>query len=276
MASSHVQFEQVSTSRGQVACYVQGEGPPVLFIIGYLARWSAWETQIEAFSPVFKTLAFDHIGLGESTGEPAQSMQDFAQDCFELITHFNWQKVHVVGVSMGGMIAQEFALTYPQHVQSLTLIVTHPGGFRNLLPPLKGWPLFLKAQWAQNPRKRLDHLSRLLIPPARLAQLDRNRVHQQLTREFLPRPPSYVRLSHMKAIIKHNTRKRLSSLTSPTLIIQAQKDLLVHPKGSLRLHTLIPHSQLLSFAEAGHGVIRQVPSLINDPLLRFLQDHTPT
>ena len=262
-------------SRGQISYHMQGEGPPVVFVIGYMARYTAWESQIKTFSKYFTTLAFDHIGLGTSQGDPARSMQDFAQDCLEVIQYFQWEHVHVIGVSMGGMIAQEFALRYPQYIRSLTLIVTHPGGIRCLPPPLKGWPFFLKAQLARSVKKRIEALSHLLIPPARLAQLDQTLVYQRLTEEFIPRPPSKVRLSHLWAIIKHNTQKRLNTLKCPTLIIQAQQDYLVHPRGSLRLRILIPHSHFLSIPEAGHGVIRQDPSPINDALLTFLLDHTP-
>lgn len=266
----------LETSRGRISYTLQGEGPPLLFIIGYMARYTAWESQIKAFSKHFTTLAFDHIGLGESTGTPASSMQDFTRDCLDLIQHFQWEKVHVVGVSMGGMIAQEFALTAPQHIQSLTLIVTHPGGLRSLLPPFKGWSFFLKAQCARSSQKRIEALSHLLIPPTRLAHLDLDRVYQKLTTEFTPRPPASVRLRHLWAIMRHNTQKRLSALVCPTLIIQAQQDYLVHPKGSMRLYTLLPHSQFLSIEEAGHGIIRQEPSPINSDILEFLLAHTPS
>ena len=275
-SSSSTDTLLLPVSRGEISYHMRGKGPPVLLIIGYLARYTAWESQIDAFSKHFTTLAFDHIGLGESRGVVATSMKDFTQDCLEVIQHFQWEKIHVVGVSMGGMIAQEFTLRYPRYVQSLTLIVTHPGGLRCLPPPVKGWPFFIKAQLARSAKKRIAALSHLLIPPNRLKHLDQALVYQRLAQEFTPRPPSKVRLSHLWAIIKHNTQKRLSTVKCPTLIIQAQQDYLVHPRGSIRLKALIPHSQFLSVAEAGHGVIRQDPSPINESLLTFLLNHTPS
>jgi pimeloyl-ACP methyl ester carboxylesterase len=199
-------------------------------------------------------------------------MQEFAEDCVALLDHLGWESAHVCGVSMGGMIAQELALTAPTRVRSLTLIVTQPGGIMSMIPTLRGIPRFLRAQLATTPEGRIRALRSLLVPPQAQALVDVSEIDRKLREDFSPKPPTSTRLSHLRAIRKHDTRRRLKDLRAPTLIVRAEDDLLVHPKHSLTLSRLIPHAELVSFEHAGHGVIRQRNVPLNETLARHLAD----
>jgi len=257
---------------GEVRYGVRGAGPPVLLVMGFMARGRAWRSQIEALSDQYTVVWFDHRGVGDSPGPAAKSMQSFAEDCVHLMNHLQWGSAHVVGISMGGMIAQELAVTHPDRIQSLSLIVTHFGGWHRVIPTFKGVPLFLKAQFARTPLGRLRALKSLLVPQSIQQNLDDEMILEKLKEDFTPKPPLQTRISHFKAILGHQTRVKLRQFLRPTLVIQAQEDLLVHPKHSLTLSTVIPNCRFVSFAQAGHGIVRQSNIALSDELLKhFLE-----
>lgn len=254
---------------GELRYGMAGEGPPVLLIMGFMARGSAWRDQIVGLTSSHQVVWFDHIGVGESSGKPARSMSTFVEHCEGLLDHLGWASAHVVGISMGGMIAQELALRHTHRVKSLSLIVTHAGGVFTALPPLRGIPYFLSAQLALSPHRRLAALKRLLVPERVLKTLPPGSVEGRLKEDFTPKPPLRVRLSHILAVLRHHTQHRLPSLTTQTLVVQAQEDLLISPRHSQQLADLLPHVHFVSFADAGHGIIRQR----NIPLTDTLRDH---
>ena len=92
----------------------------------------------------------------------------------------------------------------------------------------------------------------------------------KLKEDFSPKPPKETRLRHVKAILNHNTRDRLSTLDCPTLVIQASEDLLIHPKHSESLAAAIPGAELICFEQAGHGLVRQSNIDLNGALASHL------
>ena len=247
----------VHHSEKRIKYQLFGNGPPVLLIMGYLARGRAWSAQIKDLSSNWTTLSFDHYGVGDSEGDSSNSMRSFVNDCLSLMDDVGWESAHIIGVSMGGMIAQNLAIQSPKRARSLTLIVTHPGGLFSVLPPLRGWLPFLKVQLARNPQARLKALAELLIPRRELAQRSWPELAMRLGEDFSPTPPKSTHIRQMKAILRHDVRKKLPTLDLPTLVIKASKDCLVSPHHSDTLHRLIPNSDLLIFEDAGHGLIRR-------------------
>ena len=258
--------------RGALHFGLRGEGPPVLMVMGFMARGHGWRSQVDALSSNYQTAWFDHRGVGDSPGPAASSMSELAQDCLAIMDHLGWDTAHIFGVSMGGMIAQELALKAPERVRSLTLIVTQPGGVTSIIPTRRGLPLFLKAQLAQTPDARIQALKNLLVPTQVRSAEEEHEIARRLREEFTPKPPISTRLRHLWAILRHDTRDRLHLIKAPTLIVQAQQDLLVKPRHSETLAQLMPHARLLSMPTAGHGVIRQSKTTLNDHLARHLAD----
>lgn len=253
----------------------RGSGTPVLLVMGFMARGRAWRSQIEALADRYQVVWFDHRGVGDSPGPAAKSMSELARDAIALMDHLQWQRAHVIGISMGGMISQELAVTVPHRVISLSLIVTHFGGVHRIIPTRKGIPRFLKAQLARDPEQRLIALRSLLVPPAILEAAERegkgDEIIEKLREDFSPKPPKETRLSHVRAILRHNTRARLATLDCPTLVIQAKDDLLVNPKHSESLAAAIPEAKLVSFSQAGHGLVRQSNINLNSVLASHLE-----
>lgn len=255
--NTHLYKSYCQMGMGKISYEVSGKGPPLMMIMGYLARGSGWATQRTYLEQFYRVLTFDHLGVGDSVGESPTTMEGFVQVCLALFTELGWESAHVVGVSMGGMIAQNLALQAPQRVRSLCLIVTHAGGMRSVIPPLRGLPYFLKLQCARSSTQRHQALLKLLIPLDRLALLDQEDVLRQIAQDFSPLPARKVRLRQLRAVLSHRCKDRLIHLKQPTLIISADQDDLVAPQHQRRLLTYIPHATLIRYPNAGHGLIRQ-------------------
>ena len=105
-------------------------GSKVLLVMGFGFPGAAWRAQIDGLSSQHQVCAFDNVGTG--TSEPVTksttTMDALAADAFRMLDALGWEKAHVIGVSMGGMIAQHMAAAHPERLHSLSLIATSPGG----------------------------------------------------------------------------------------------------------------------------------------------------
>ncbi len=244
----------------------EGPGQPVLLIMGLAAEGRGWENQIDPLAAHHPVAWFDHRGVGRTRARPGRySMALFTEDVRRLLDHLGWDRAHVVGVSMGGMIAQHVALTFPERLISLSLIVTHAGGRRPRLPRPPGIARFARVAVLPG-RGRVAALERLLFPAEHLARIDRHDLRRRLRTQFKAIPRRYL-LSQLSAVMGHRTAHRLHRIDTPTLVIAAPHDVVIHPRESHRLHRLIPGSRLITFDDAGHGVIRQKGPEISRALL---------
>lgn len=249
------------------------DGAPVLLIMGYTVPGSAWVHQIPTLSEHHRVAWYDHRGCGDTRAAPGPyTMALLAGDAVRLLDHLGWVTAHIVGVSMGGMVAQELALGWPERVKTLSLIATHAGGLRSRLPPLAGVKGFLRANLG--PRgERLKSLERLLFPDAFLASCDRQWLQRVLLNDFGRPIPTRYRLSQLAAVMCHDTRDRLERLRAfPTLVVKPALDKLVSPAACEQLGWRIPGARLVVYPDAGHGVIRQSAAQLNHDLL----DHFAT
>jgi len=245
------------------------EGSPVLLVMGYCVPGKGWVNQVRDLSLHHRVAWFDNRGIGRSDRPPGPyTMADMAADAVAVMDQLGWQEAHLVGVSMGGMIAQHVALTYRHRLLSLSLLATHAGGFVSRMPTLRGLRHFIGGMFSKTTDDRLASLERLLYPPDWLAGSDRDAVRQALIEQFGDPVPQRTRTAQLAAVSGHHTRDRLHRLADlPTLIIQPTDDLLVRPAESERLLGLIPNATLLRLHATGHGLIRQRPREINLALL---------
>lgn len=257
----------------RIAYRVDGDrGSYVLLVMGFAMPGRAWQFQVPALSERHRVITFDNRGAGASdVPRGPYSMQGFAADAVALLDHLGVDAAHVVGVSMGGMIAQELALQSPKRVRSLTLIATHAGGFRALLPRPRGLGYFVAAQLGSR-EKRGHALAQLLFPPDFLATCDRSWLHRTLTQDLGTPPSAAARRAQFAAIFGHRTAARLHRLANlPVLLVRPHHDLLIRPTQTDRLHRALPHARVLHLP-GGHGVIRQLPDVLNAAML----DHFAT
>ncbi|MBM4344802.1 MAG: alpha/beta fold hydrolase [Deltaproteobacteria bacterium] len=245
----------------------RGSGPPVLLIMGFATPGSAWMGQVDGLSSDHEVIWFNNRGVGGSGSSPGSwTMADFAADALALLDHLGHQTAHVVGQSMGGMIAQHVALEAPHRVRTLSLFATHPGGPGAARPPLAAWP-WLLLSGASARRLRVAAMSRLLFPAAVRAQAGFDVIRADLDRDYGPAQPKATVARQLQAMRGHDTRARLAELGSrPVLVMQPGQDILIAPRHSEVLHAAIAGSELLRLPEAGHGAIRQCAGLVNAAL----------
>lgn len=241
------------------------DGAPVLLIMGLTGRGTGWECQTDALAARHRVAWFDNRGVGETRCRVRPwRAATLADDARGLLDHLGWSDAHVVGVSMGGMIAQELALRSPERVRSLSLIATHAGGRRARRPALGGLLRVLHSNLGGGYRA----MARAIYPPDYLATADEREVVGRLQRAFPPLPRRNA-LAQLTVVAQHHTADRLGAITAPTLVIQPGRDLLIKPRESDRLARLIPGARIARFPRAGHAVIRQEAAAVN----RLLLDH---
>lgn len=240
---------------------------PILLCMGIVLPGHAWRFVVPELKGERMVAWFDNRGTGGTTAPKGPyAMAQLARDAGALLDHLGWERAHLVGISMGGMVAQELALQRTARLASLTLMVTHPGGLASRLPPLKALPLI--AQMALgSPARRTRAAVRLLFPAAFRAEIGDAWLERVLAKDFDPPITKHGRRGQIAAALGHDTRARLPQLgVLPTLIVKAGRDAMIAPRNSDLLHRLIPSSELVAFPEAGHGLIRQFPREIGTAL----------
>ena len=251
-------------------CEVHGEqGTPVVLIMGFGISGRAWAPQVEALAKHHRVLIFDNRGIGESeSSKTPYGFTDLADDTVALMTAVGFDRAHVVGVSMGGMIAQHLVLRHPARVLSLTLIATLPGGsLRHTLPRPGVLALFVKANTSRGER-RFAALRQLLYPAAFLRDIQPEQgFSPQNLGIFAVPADTTTRLNQLRAVMVHDLTGDLHRVVAPTLIIKPESDILVRPHNSERLHQLIAGSTILRLKDTGHGVTHQRAATVNQALL---------
>ncbi len=244
---------------------LQGDtGSPVLLIMGLTMSGIAWNRQVEAFAEHHRVAVFDHAGVGDSGPLEIRrlTMRHLREDALSVMDALGWERAHVVGISMGGMIAQHIALDAPERLLSLTLVATHAGGLLPVLPTRDGARWFLKVSRGTQ-RERLDAMTHLLFSDA-FREANPAAARDAIQSDFKGVAPLSTRLRQIHAVFGHHTAPRLHELGKvPTLVVRPGQDIMVHPKHSDRLVELIPSAKLARIDEAGHGVTRQSPKIFN-------------
>lgn len=268
MSETDQQF--VAPAGHRIAYGTAGTGTPVMLIMGFATPATAWSRQIAGLQGRHQVAWLDNRGIGGSEAPRGRwHMGDFAADALALADHLGWPRFHLVGQSMGGMIAQHVALRARGRLLSLGLLATHGGGQGSKLPPLQAFP-WLLLRGLPSPEVRVRAVAKLLFPNDFLAAGGLAELRADLLRDYGPPQPLPNVLRQLRAMRGHDTLPLLGQLQGlPTLILRPDRDILIDPRHSDRLHAALPGSQLHRIAEAGHGAIRQCADAVN----RLLLDH---
>jgi len=260
--------ERMTETSPRLAYVVRGtSGPDVLLIMGFGMGKELWEPQLAGLERTHRLIAFDNRGVGESErgDRRAFSMALLADDACRVLDAVGLERAHVVGVSMGGMIAQEMALRHPSRVRSLALVATHPGSPRYVLPPREGLVLFPQT-FMGDAASRMRTTRALLYPPEFVSSTGEDVLDARMRQMMRRATPTPVLLAQIAAIARHHTVSRLHRIDAPTLVVRPGKDVLVRAAGSDELARRIPGARLSRYDEAGHGVIFQCAERLNAEL----------
>jgi pimeloyl-ACP methyl ester carboxylesterase len=237
---------------------VHGDGCPLVLIAGYGGSSEHWlPEEIRALQAAFKVIVFDNRGTGRSSpSDEAYSIATMADDAAALLDAVNLTPAHVLGVSMGGMVAQEVAINHPETVNKLILCSTTAGGphsvrFRDALAFAE-----TIVQWDRSTEDLLDWIwSRLYT--TRYVQAHRDRLIDDAASIRFPTPPhTYRRQLHATSAFDSYTR--LGRIKASTLVMTGAADALIAPDNSRILADRIPRATLQVFDDVGHMFFREV------------------
>ncbi len=248
-----------------------GEGPPLVMIMGLGANADWWgPATVPALARHFRVLVFDNRDAGRTSLAAAPySIRDMADDTVALMDHVGIGRARVVGASMGGMIAQELVLGYPERVERLVLACTTPGQSTGVPPTPEALADLMRDRSTLSLAEIVQSLIRVLFSPAWVAA-NADRVPEALARlgTHPITPEGYQR--QLLAISQFEAGPRLGEIRCPTLVMHGTADPLVPVENGRILAERIPGARLELFEGAAHGFLSEQPEHFLNALTEFL------
>jgi 3-oxoadipate enol-lactonase len=258
-------------ANGQSIYYeVHGDGEPLLCVMGLAADTLAWTLQVPAFSARHKTIVFDNRDVGNSSmADGSYEIADMAQDALALADVLGLDSFHLLGVSMGGAIAQEMALAAPGRVRTLTLAVTFAAGGR--------WARTLSAVWAariqrMSHEERVDELMLLNMSEAFFENAEGVAFLRDVMLQNPNPQPADAFARQLDASSRHDVRDRLAEIAVPTHVIGAEYDILIPVWKSREVAALIPGARLTVLDACPHGLNVERAEEFNRAVLDFIAE----
>jgi len=243
----------------------EGSGAPLLLIMGLGWPSQGWHRSRPILSQKYRTIALDNRGAGRSEAPAGPySIAQMAADAAAVLNAARVNTAHIFGISMGGMIAQEFALQYPNKVRSLILGCTAAGG-----------PQAVRAEEAalqtlmtrgQDP----DQFAKAVSPFIYDARTPPERIEEDtaVRRKWYPSADAYF--AQLQAVMAWEAYSRIGQISVPTLVIHGENDRLVPPENGRLIAARIPGAKLMMIPGASHIFATDQPDLAHAAILDFL------
>jgi 3-oxoadipate enol-lactonase len=242
----------VAVSGGELHYERGGGGEPLLLIQGMSGTHVSWGRPFrQLLEADFECIAFDNRGIGLSGAvEDPFTIAEMAADTVELLDALEIPSAHVLGISMGGMIAQELALAHPERLRSLTLGCTYCGGAGSQLMDPADFQGLAEAM-ASGDRDRVHRaMWELNLSPGFRAEENRYEQFAAMARE-MPVPRRIVELQ-LQAIVAHDTNVRLPELAIPTLVVHGTEDRILPVANGRLIASLLPDPGIEILDGIGH------------------------
>jgi 3-oxoadipate enol-lactonase len=249
----------------EINCAIEGEGPVVTFSHSLACHLGMWDAQVEALKGRYRVLRFDTRGHGQTSAPAgAYSLDQLAEDVRALLDGLGIRETHFVGLSMGGMIGQVFALKYPAMVQSLVLCDT-----------TSRYPASAASIWED----RIRTVESKGMEPLVASTLERwfTAPFRARNRELMERvgsmirstpPQGYIGCCH--AIPRIDVTDRLGELRCPALVLVGEEDLGTPVEMARQIHAALPGAELAILRSASHLSNLEQPAEFNRVLAGFL------
>jgi len=253
---------------------VRGKGEPLLCFQGLGQSITSWTFQLPYFKRRMKVIALDNRGVGKSSRPNyPYTMDMFIDESKALLDYLEIkEKVHIMGISMGGMIAQQFALKYPESVKTLILLataammdskplITQYKHFMEDLSLDEGFMERLKLMFSDEFIKRVEGDTRLY-----------ETLRDKMTQDNPTTLQDYI--NRGAAVSTHDTRNSLQIIKHPTLILAGSDDKIIPVSESEYLHEHMPNSRLEIIHGYGHGsLLVEDAEKVNSKIWDFIQEH---
>lgn len=249
------------------------DGERVLLIQGVGVHGDGWLPQVEDLAAQCRCLSFDNRGMGLS--QPigaALSVEQMAEDARALMNAQGWDSAHVVGHSLGGLVALHLALSARPRVRSLALLCTFATG--RVATRLTPWMLWVGLRTRVGPRRmRRRAFLQLVMPPRALDGADRDALAERLAplfgHDLADQPP--VTIKQLGAMKRYDAAPRLGELAGlPTLVVSAAHDRIAPVSAGRAIAAGIPGARYIEIPDASHGVTLDQPDRINSLLLEHI------
>lgn len=249
---------------------IYGKGFPLLLIAGLGSDCSGWALPVKDFAKYFRTILFDNRCSGRSNSKEKKfAISNMADDVIQLLDYLNIDKTHIVGYSMGGFIAQEIAIKYPERISKLVLVSTASViSKRNYLlfneiykqlkregnseAWIKRWAFWLFSSKFFDDKNNIETFARNFL----------NYPYKQKASEFK---------SQLDAIASFDSRRKTKKIKAKTLVISGNEDLLITPEESRILSKGISNSKFKILKGVAHYVYIEHPRLFSRTVLEFLK-----
>ena len=256
--------------RVRIAVDRAGEGPLLVLLHGIGGNRTNWRDQLPVFSKQFTTIAWDARGYGLSDDYDGDlDFRDFARDLEGVLDHYGADKVHLLGLSMGGRIIQDFYEMWPERVATLTLCDTRSGDFHQT-PEARAEFVRLRKEpllAGKTPAEMAPPVAESLIGPTSSGE-SFNRLVDSMAALHTE--------SYIKAIEASGLQPQtldISTIVVPTLIVCGEHDRLTPPDVSEQMHRDIPGSRYVAIEDAGHLTNIENPDRFNQTVMEFLVQH---
>ena len=251
---------------------IHGEGFPIVMIHGFSANLDWWpQSVINELSKTFKVIIFDNRGAGR-TDKPdmVYSIRLFAEDTAGLMDALKIKKAFIIGLSMGGYIAQELTLNYPEKVEKLILCGTSCGGSKSTLPSPETMKIIMRDRDVITQEEAIREWIPILLSNDFITnnQEDIEDIVQRVL--IAPIPPYNYRLQR-HAVFQFNAGRKLKEIKTSTLVLHGKKDMMLPPENAETISKLIPDTKLHIFDEIGHLIFTEKPKEVLRIVMDFLK-----
>jgi 3-oxoadipate enol-lactonase len=251
----------------ELAYEVFGDGPPLLLIQGLGYGGRGWGPVLEPLAEAFTVAAFDNRGFGASDRPPGPyTAEELAADALAVLDAARIERAHVVGASLGGMVAQELALAYPERVDRLVLACTTPGGDAAFPMPARTVSLMLEAP-AMPPDVALRRFVVNAVGPGGSEELIDRIVAYRTSNP----PDAAGWQSQAAAGAMHDALDRVEEIKAPTLVVHGSEDAVVDPRNADLLADRIPGARVERLPGCGHLPFWEEPETFASLIREFLR-----
>ncbi len=263
-----------TTDDGARLCYAStGDGPAVLLVHGTGIAGQAWRPQVDGLRDRYRLVWFDNRGVGESTvGSEALTVERMAADAIAVMDHAGIERAHVVGHSLGGLIAIVLALRELERVRSLGLLCTFANG--GPVAALRPWIVWVGMRTRIGTRRMRRHaFIEMITPHSALASADRDALAQDIGEVFgrdLCDQPA-IAMQQLRALARCDVTARLPELEGvPTLVVSGDEDRIAPPELGRAIARGIPGARYHELSAAAHALTIQRAAEVNALLAEHL------
>jgi pimeloyl-ACP methyl ester carboxylesterase len=260
----------IAQSQGaRIAYEVRGDGEPLVLVQGLAYDRAGWGRLPDLLAERFQVVLLDNRGVGESDApDGPYTVSQLAADVVAVADHAGIARTNLVGVSLGGYIAQEVALTYPERVEKLVLVSTSPGGPQAVPMPQSTQDLFARFPTMER-EAGLRRFVENSLGERGVRELP-DLVEEIFRYRLAHAPPVDAWLAQAAAGAAFDAFDRLGAIGAPTLVIAGGADVVIDPRNSALLGELIPGARVEVVPDRGHLLMWEEPERVAELVTRFL------